>query len=257
MTPTQTLTALYTIVRKDTKRILRLWKQTFLPSVVTMGLYYTVFGTFIGSQLQQIGGFSYIQFIVPGLVMMSVITNAYSSTSSAFFQAKFTKSIEELLVSPMPNWVVILGYTLAGMVRGLIVGALVLLTSLFFTHIAIFNVLALVAAFILACALFSLAGILNALFANTFDDIAIVPTFVLTPLTYLGGVFYSVHNLPGFWQQVSLFNPILYMVNAFRYGFLGLTDVSLTFSFSMLLALTVAFAALLGFLFKKGIGLKN
>ncbi len=257
MTPTQITTALYTIVRKDTVRIVRLWKQTFLPSVITMALYFTVFGTFIGSQLQQIGGFSYIQFIVPGLVMMSVITNAYSSTSSAFFQAKFTRSIEELLVSPMPGWVLILGYTLAGMVRGLIVGLLVLLTSLFFTHLTIFNMGVLVAAFVLTCVVFSLAGILNALFANTFDDIAIIPTFVLTPLTYLGGVFYSVHNLPEFWQHVSLVNPILYMVNTFRFGFLGISDVSLPLSFGILIGLTIAFVGLLIWLFKRGTGLKN
>ena len=257
MTPTQTATALYTIVRKDTVRIVRLWKQTFLPSVITMALYYTVFGTFLGSQLSHIGGFTYIQFIVPGLIMMSALTNAYSSTSSAFFQAKFMHSIDELLVPPCPDWVIILGYALAGVVRGLIVGALVLLTSLFFTHITIYNPWVLILAFLFTCILFALAGILNALFANTFDDISIVPTFVLTPLTYLGGVFYSVHNLPGFWQTVSLFNPILYMVNTFRFGFLGISDVSLTLSFGLLFGLTLAFALLLLWLFKKGIGLKS
>ncbi len=257
MTPAQITTALYTIVRKDTVRIVRLWKQTFLPSVVTSVLYFTVFGTFIGSQLAHIGGFSYIQFIVPGLVMMSVITNSYSSTSSAFFQAKFTRSIEELLVSPMPDWILILGFTLAGVVRGTIVGALVLASSLFFTHLVIFNALVLIAAFIITCVLFSLAGILNALFAETFDGISIIPTFVLTPLTYLGGVFYSVHNLPQFWQTVSLGNPILYMVNTFRYGFLGISDVNLTLSFGILIALTVAFMGTLVILMKKGIGLKN
>ena len=257
MEPNKIWIAYYTLVRKDVVRILRLWKQTFLPSVVTMSLYFTVFGTFIGSQLAMIHGFTYIQFIVPGLIMMSVITNAYSNTSSAFFQAKFMHSLDELLVSPMPDWVVIAGYVTAGIVRGIIIGALVLLTALFFTHLTIVNLAALLLAFVLTCTLFSLAGLLNAMFAESFDSIAIVPTFVLTPLTYLGGVFYSVDKLPPFWHAVSLVNPILYMVNAFRYGFLGFSDVSVTLSFTMLIVLTIVFLALILWLFKRGAGLKN
>lgn len=257
MSPKGITIAFYTIARKDTVRMVRLWKQTFLPSVVTMSLYFAVFGTFIGSQLPDINGFSYVLFIVPGLIMMSVITNAYSNTSTAFFMAKFMKNIDEIIVSPTPDWVIIGGYVTAGIVRGFIVGLLVLLTSLFFTHLVIYNIAAVLGAFVLTCILFSLAGLLNAMFAETFDSISIVPTFVLTPLTYLGGVFYSVDRLPEFWQIISYFNPILYMVNAFRYGFLGISDVSLTLAFSILISLTVLFLILILWLFKKGIGMKN
>ena len=257
MQPSKILIAYYTIVRKDTVRMLRLWKQTFLPSVVTTTLYFLVFGKFIGSQLAPISGFSYIQFIVPGLVMMQVITNAYSNTSTALFMAKFMKNLDEMIVSPMPEWVIIAGYVTAGIIRGLIIGVLVLATALFFTHLTIYNGFAVLGAFILTCVLFSLAGFLNAMFAESFDSIAIVPTFVLTPLTFLGGVFYSISRFPAFWQKVSLANPILYMVNIFRYGFLGITDVNLTFAFTVLIGLTVIFLALIMWLFKKGIGLKN
>lgn len=249
--------AYYTIVRKDVVRIVRLWKQTFLPSVVTTTLYFLVFGTFIGSQLGAIHGFTYIQFIVPGLVMMQVITNAYSNTSTALFMAKFQRNIDEMLVSPMPEWMIIAGYVTAGIVRGLIIGVLVLLTSLFFTHLTIYNGVVLLGAFVLTCVLFSLAGFLNAMFANSFDSISIVPTFILTPLTYLGGVFYSIERFPHFWQMVSYFNPILYMVNAFRYGFLGISDVPVGMSFVVLIGCTIALLGVILFLFKKGLGLKN
>ena len=257
MSPKGIAIAFYTIARKDTVRMVRLWKQTFLPSVVTMSLYFAVFGTFIGSQIGDIHGFSYILFIVPGLIMMSVITNSYSNTSTAFFMAKFMKTIDEMLVSPTPDWVIVAGYVTAGIVRGFIVGVLVLITSLFFTHLTVYSIAIVFAAFVLTCILFSLAGLLNALFAETFDSIAIVPTFVLTPLTYLGGVFYSVDHLPELWQTVSLFNPILYMVNAFRYGFLGVSDVHVGLAFGILLTLTVAFVVVILWLFKKGIGMKN
>ena len=257
MEPKKIFIAYYTVVRKDTVRMLRLWKQTFLPSVMTTVLYFTVFGTFIGSQLPPIHGFAYIQFIVPGLVMMQVIMNAYSNTSAALFMAKFQRNLDEMIVSPMPEWAIIAGYVTAGIIRGLITGVLVLLTSLFFTKLMIYNILVVLAAFVLTCVLFSLAGFLNAMFANTFDSIAIVPSFVLTPMTFLGGVFYSIERFPEFWQKVSLANPILYMVNLFRYGLLGISDVSLTLSFSVLLGLTVVFLALILTLFKKGIGLKN
>lgn len=249
--------AYYTIVRKDVMRMLRLWQQTFLPSVVTTVLYFLVFGTFIGSKLPAISGFSYIQFIVPGLVMMQVIMNSYSNTSTALFMAKFQRNIDEMLVSPMPEWVIVAGYVTAGIVRGFLVGVIVLLTALFFTHLSIHNFAIIIAAFVLTCVLFSLAGFLNAMFANTFDSISIVPTFVLTPLTFLGGVFYSISEFPEFWQKVSLLNPILYMVDVFRYGFLGISDINIYFAFGVLIGLTVAFMALILWLMKKGIGLKN
>ncbi len=249
--------AYYTLVRKDVVRIVRLWQQTFLPSVITTALYFLVFGTFIGSQLPPISGFSYIQFIVPGLVMMQVIMNAYSNTSTALFMAKFQNNLQEMLVSPMPEWVIVAGYVTAGIVRGFIIGILVLLTSLFFTHLVVYNIVIVLAAFILTCVLFSLGGFLNAMFANTFDSISIVPTFVLTPLTFLGGVFYSISRFPPFWQKISLVNPILYMVNLFRYGFLGLSDVSLWLALSVLIGLTIVFLTVILVLFKRGVGLKN
>ena len=237
--------------------MMRLWKQTFLPSVITTILYFLVFGTFIGSQLPPIHGFSYIQFIVPGLVMMQVIMNAYSNTSTALFMAKFQRNLDEMIVSPMPEWVIIAGYVTAGIIRGLIIGVLVLITALFFTHLTIFDIFAVLGAFILTCILFSLGGFLNAMFAESFDTISIIPTFVLTPLTFLGGVFYSISRFPEFWQKVSLANPILYMVNIFRYGFLGVTDVNLELAYGVLISLTIVFLTLILWLFKKGIGLKN
>jgi ABC-2 type transport system permease protein len=249
MTPEKITIAYYTIARKEIVRILRIWSQTLLPSVVTMSLYYVVFGAFIGSQIAAIHGFTYIQFIVPGLIMMAVITNAYTNVVSAFFGAKFQHNLEELMVSPTPNWVIV--------ARGLMVGVLVLLTSLFFTHLTVYSWFVLVSAVVLTSILFSLAGLLNGIFAKTFDGVSIVPTFVLTPLTYLGGVFYSIDRLPHVWQVVSLFNPILYMVNAFRYGFLGVSDVPVGESFAILIALTVAFAVVILWLFKKGIGLRQ
>ncbi len=256
MNTQQILTAYLTIVRKDTMRMLGLWKQTFVPSVVTTILYFLVFGTFIGSQLPAINGFSYIQFIVPGLIMMQVIMNAYSNTATALFMAKFQRNIEEMLVSPMPGWVIIAGYVTAGIVRGFIVGILVLITALFFTHIAIVNIAVVLAAFILTCVLFSLAGFLNAMFAESFDSISIVPTFVLTPLTFLGGVFYSISRFPPFWQKVSLGNPILYMVDLFRYGFLGISDINILFAFSVILGLIAVLLGTILWLFNNGVGVK-
>lgn len=257
MPTNKTFIAFYTVVRKDTTRMFRLWKQTFLPSIITTALYFLVFGTFIGAHLPAIHGVSYIMFIVPGLVMMQIIMNAYSNTSTALFMAKFQRNLEEMLVSPMPEWVIIAGYVTAGIIRGCVIGLLVLLTALFFTHITIYNALVVLAAFILTCILFSLGGFLNAMFADTFDSISIVPTFVLTPLTFLGGVFYSIEQFSPFWQTVSLFNPILYMVNAFRYGFLGASDVNVWLAFGILIVLTAVFLTLILWLFKKGIGMKS
>ncbi len=257
MTPSHLWTAYYTIIYHEVARIVRIWSQTLLPPVITSGLYFIVFGTFIGSQLPPINGFSYIQFIVPGLIMMQVITSAYSNTVSTFYFAKWTKTLDEMLVSPMPEWVIIAGFMSGGVLRGLIVGALVLATSLFFTHLVIFNAFILVAAIVVTAVLFSLAGLINGVFAKGFDGISIVPVFVLTPLTYLGGVFYSVSRLPPFWQHVSLFNPILYMVNAFRFGFLGISDVPLWQCFAVLLGLMIIFLGVLGYLFKRGVGFRQ
>lgn len=251
------LIAYYTVVRKDSMRMFRLWQQTFLPSVITTSLYFLVFGTFIGSKLPPTHGVSYIMFIVPGLVMMQIIMNAYSNTSTALFMAKFQRNLEEMMVSPMPDWTIVAGYVTAGIIRGFVTGLLVLMVGLFFTHLVIHNVFIVLAAFILTCVLFSLAGFLNAMFANSFDSISIVPTFILTPLTFLGGVFYSISQFPPFWQTVSLANPILYMVNAFRYGFLGESDVNVWVAFAILLAFIAAFLILILWLFKKGVGMKS
>ncbi|HEX3034915.1 MAG TPA: ABC transporter permease [Thermodesulfobacteriota bacterium] len=249
--------AYLTIIRKELVRIFRIWSQTLLPSVITISLYYVIFGSFIGSRIGDIGGFSYIQFIVPGLVMMAVITNSFSNVISSFFSAKFQRNLEELLISPTPEWIIIAGYVTGGVVRGLIVGALVLFISLLFTHVAIHSPTMVVLFITFTAVLFSLAGLLNAIFAKSFDGISIVPTFVLTPLTYLGGVFYSINVLPPFWQNVSLANPILYMVNGFRYGFLGVTDVSIFASFGILFVLTLILLCINLYVFKIGYGLRN
>ena len=245
------------MMRREFVRILRIWSQTLLPPVVTTSLYFIVFGTFIGSQLQPIHGFSYIQFIVPGLIMMAVITSSYSNTVSTFYFAKWARNLDEILVSPTPDWVVIAGFVSGGVLRGLLVGILVLICSLFFTHLAIANVLVVVTALILTSILFSFAGLINGIYAKGFDGISIVPTFVLTPLTYLGGIFYSIEQFPVFWQNVSLANPILYMVNAFRYGFLGVSDVPLFTCFAVLIGFAIAFAVISIQLFKRGVGFKN
>ncbi len=257
MTPEKIFISYYTMLRNEMVRIIRIWSQTLLPPVITSSLYFIVFGAFIGSQIAPIDGYSYMQFIVPGLIMMSVITSSYTNTVSTFYFSKWTHTLDELLVSPTPEWTIILGYVSGGVLRGLIVGALVLLVSLFFTHLAIFNAGVLLLAIILTSVLFSLGGLINGVFAKGFDGISIVPTFVLTPLTYLGGIFYSIKTLPEFWQQVSLFNPILYMVNAFRYGFLGITDISLLMCFSVLFGMLLLFLLVLLYLFRQGIGVRT
>ena len=257
MSASKMWTAYLTVMRKELVRIFRIWAQTILPPVITTSLYFIVFGTFIGSQLAPIHGLSYIQFIVPGLIMMSIITSSYMNTVSNFYFAKFMRNIDEMLVSPMPDWLVIAGFISGGVMRGLIVGFFVLLVSLFFSHLAIFNIFVLVAAVLMTSVLFSLAGLINGVYAKGFDGISIVPTFVLTPLTYLGGIFYSITQFPEFWQKVSLLNPILYMVNAFRYGFLGVSDVPVWICFSVLIGFTLIFTAIVAFLFKRGMGVKN
>jgi ABC-2 type transport system permease protein len=250
-------TGYYTMVRKEFIRIVRIWSQTLLPPIITTALYFAIFGAFIGSQVAKIQGFSYIQFIVPGLVMMAIITSSYTNTVSTFYFAKWQRTIDELFASPMPDWVVIAGFITGGVMRGVLVGILVVAVSLFFTHLVIFNALILILAAVLTSVLFSFAGLVNAIFAKTFDAISIVPTFVLTPLTYLGGVFYSINQLPPFFRTLSLGNPILYMVNAFRYGFLGISDVPLSLSFGVMWGLLVILIITSGVLFKHGTKLKN
>ena len=246
-----------TLVRKELSRVFRIWTQTLLPSAITMSLYYLIFGAFIGSRIGEVGGVPYIQFIVPGLVMMAVLTNSFSNSASSFFGAKFMKNIEELLVSPMPPWAIIGGFVMAGALRGLIVGVIGLLISLFFTHLVVAHWGVVLFFVILSSVAFSLAGFFNGLFAKSFDSISIIPTFVLTPLTYLGGVFYSVSALPPFWQFLSKLNPILYIVNGFRYGFTGNSDVNVWLSAGILVVFTTVLAMVVHTLFSRGYGLRH
>ncbi|KID55289.1 ABC transporter permease [Pseudoalteromonas luteoviolacea] len=249
--------ALKSIWIKECIRFLRIWVQTLVPPAITMTLYFIIFGSLIGSRIGEMGGFGYMEFIVPGLIMMSVITNSYSNVASSFYSTKFQKSIEELLVAPVPNYVIVLGYMGGGMARGMLVGLIVSLVSLFFVDIQIHNIAVIVATVVLTSAVFALGGLINAVYANSFDDISIIPTFVLTPLTYLGGVFYSIKLLPEFWQGVSQINPIIYMVNAFRYGFLGVSDVNIYVAFGVLIGfITVLFTIALT-LIKRGVGLRH
>ena len=254
---TGNLIALKSIWIKECIRFLRIWVQTLVPPAITMSLYFVIFGNLIGSRIGEMSGFNYMEFIVPGLIMMSVITNSYSNVASAFYSTKFQKSIEELLVSPVPNYIIVLGYMGGGMTRGLLVGLIVTSVSLFFVDIQIHNLGIIVLTVFLTSAVFSLAGLINAIFANSFDDISIIPTFILTPLTYLGGVFYSITLLPDFWQTVSQINPIIYMVNAFRYGFLGISDVSLVTAFAVISFFIVTLFTIAMVLISKGIGLRS
>jgi ABC-2 type transport system permease protein len=257
MNTQQKLVAFKSILIKEVIRFTRIWPQTLLPPVITMTLYFVIFGNLIGPRIGDMGGFTYIDYIVPGLVMMSVITNSYSNVVSSFFSSKFQRSVEEMLISPTPNYVILLGFVLGGVTRGLIIGLVVTLVSLFFTDLHVHNVAVTIAVVALTSVLFALGGFTNAMFARTFDDISIVPTFVLTPLTYLGGVFYSINLLPAFWQKVSLANPVLYMVNAFRYGILGVSDIGV----GMAIAIIALFcAALFGFnihLLRRGVGIRH
>lgn len=250
-------TAFQTIVLREIRRFTRIWPQTLLPPAVTMTLYFIIFGNLIGSRIGEMGGFDYMQFIVPGLIMMAVITNSYANVVSSFFSMKFQRSIEELLVSPVPNWTILAGYVAGGMARGLGIGLIVTLLSLAFTRLAIHNLPMVVITVFLTSALFSLGGFINAMLATKFDDISIVPTFVLTPLTYLGGVFYSIDMLPSFWQGVSLANPILYMVNGFRFGILGVSDVNPFVSLGMILVFIVLLAAIALRMLARGKGIRH
>ncbi len=246
-----------TIVRREINRILRIWGQTIVPPAITMSLYFIIFGELIGQRIGEMGGFSYMEYIVPGLVIMSVITNAYGNMVSSFFGAKFGKHIEELLISPLPNWIIMVGYVTGSVVRGLLVGCVVLLVSLLFTDLHVTNVLVAISVLFLTAIVFSLAGMVNAIYAQKFDDIAIIPTFVLAPLTYLGGVFYSIDLLPEFWQKVSAFNPILYMVNGFRYGLLGVSDVGLVHTFAVIVTAGVLLFIWCLWLLHRGVGMRT
>ena len=251
------LIALNTILLREIRRFARIWMQTILPSAVTVTLYFLIMGKFIGSQISDIDGYSYIEFIAPGLIMMGIITNSYANSVSSFYSCKFQRNIEEMLVSPMPNYIIILGFMLGGIARGLTVAVVVTITALFFVDLSIHSVAIVLAITLLTSALFSIMGLINGIFAKSFDDIAIIPTFVLTPLTYLGGVFFNVDMLPKFWQQVSLLNPILYMINSFRLGVLGISDVGLSTALSVLVGFFVVLFLVCLYLLNKGIGIRT
>lgn len=249
--------AFYTLLRKEVVRFMRIWTQTLLPPVINQSLYFIIFGTFIGSQISDVHGVSYMTFIVPGLVMMAVISSAYMNVSSSFFGTKFMKNIEELLVSPAPRWAIIGGYAGGGVLRGILVGVIVFIISVFFTHPVIFNFGIILLFIVLTSLLFSLGGLINGIVASKFDDVSIFPTFILTPLTYFGGVFYSVKSLPEFWQYVSWFNPIVYMIDGFRYGFFGISDSNIFINMGILITFTLAAIIVSSYLLKKGIGLRT
>lgn len=253
----KTWVAFETIFVKEVRRFMRIWPQTLLPPAITMVLYFVIFGNLIGSRIGKMDGYDYMQFIVPGLIMMSVITNSYGNVVSSFYSTKFQRSIEELLVSPVPNYIILLGYVSGGMVRGILCGSIVTLLSLFFTQLSIENLAITLLVVLLTSALFATGGFINAVFATKFDDISIIPSFVLTPLTYLGGVFYSIQLLPEFWQGVSMANPILYMVNAFRFGILGVADVNIVFALSMIVVFVTGLFLLALTLLNKGVGIRE
>lgn len=246
-----------TIFVKEILRFTRIWVQTILPSVITTTLYFVIFGRLIGDRIGTMGGLDYLDFIVPGLVLMGVITNAYSNVVSSFYSSKFSRYIEELLVSPAPNWVILAGYVAGGVARGLVVGVAVMLVAMVFTEIRIHSLAVTLLVITMTAVLFALGGFINAIYANSFDDISIVPTFVLTPLTYLGGVFYSIELLPGFWQGVSLANPVLYMVNAFRYGLQGVSDIPVGIAFGIIAIFILVLGAFSLHLLRRGIGIKT
>lgn len=258
MNNTEKFISFYTILRKDIVRIFLLWPQTFLPSVVTSALYFLIFGSFLGATIGDIGGVSYINFIMPGLVMLAVITNSFSDVATTFFLSKFfMRNIDEILVSPTPPWVLVAGFVAGGITRGFLVGVLVLLTSLFFGEMVVHNVGIILLFLFLTSLIFSLGGLINGIYAKSFDGISIIPTFVLTPLVYLGGVFYSIESLPALWQTIAELNPIFYIINGFRYGFLGFSDVSLFVSISVLVTLVIALIMISLYLLKRGLGLRQ
>ena len=246
-----------TIVYKEVSRFVRIWPQTILPPAVTMSLYFVIFGNLIGSRIGEMGGFSYMQYIAPGIIMMSVITNSYSNVVSSFYSSKFQKHLEEMLVAPVPNWVILAGYITGGVSRGLMVGTVVTCVALFFTRLHVHSIMITILTVLLTSILFSLGGLINGAFAKSFDDISIIPVFILTPLTYLGGVFYSIDLLPDFWRQLSLFNPVLYMVNAFRYGILGESDIGITTAYIVIGSFIILLVWAAMWVLNKGAGIKN
>ena len=254
---TRQLVTLETLVRKEMSRVMRIWVQTIVPPIITMSLYFLIFGNLIGRRIGQMDGFDYMQFIAPGLIMMSVIQNSYGNVVSSFFGAKFNKHLEEMLVSPMPTYAIIIGHVAGGVLRGLVVGTIVTIIALFFTELHIANIFITVSMVLLTAVVFALAGLINAIFARKFDDVTIIPAFVLAPLTYLGGIFYSITLLPEFAQKLSLFNPILYMVNAFRYGMLGVSDIDIRTAYAITgLFIIVLFSASM-ILINRGIGIRD
>ena len=249
--------AFRTIVTKEVLRFSRIWVHTILPPVITTALYFVIFGKLIGERIGEMDGFRYIDFIVPGLILMSVITNSYANVVSSFYSSKFQRYVDELLIAPVPNWVILAGYVAGGVSRGLVVGISVTAVSLFFSELEIHSYLVTFLVFVLTSVLFATAGFINAIYANSFDDISIVPTFVLTPLTYLGGVFYSIHLLPEFWRNASLGNPLLYMINAFRFGLLGVSDIPLPLAFGIILAFIIGLSLFSLWLLRRGTGIKS
>lgn len=251
------LISLLTLSRKEYQRVTRIWLQTIMPPAITMALYFLIFGTLIGRRIGQMEGFDYMEYIAPGLIMMSIITNSYGNVVSSFFSAKYNRHLEEMLVSPMPNWCIILGHVLGGVIRGLMVGAVVTLVALLFTRLPVSNLFVILSVAILTATVFSLGGLLNAIFAQKFDDVSIIPSFVLAPLTYLGGVFYSVSLLPDFAQTASRLNPILYMVNAFRYGMLGVSDIDIGLAYLIIISFVAGLFALSMVLISRGTGIRD
>ncbi|MDX1442223.1 MAG: ABC transporter permease [Gammaproteobacteria bacterium] len=253
----QNLVGMQTIIRKEVTRVLRIWVQTIVPPAITMTLYFIIFGNLIGRRIGPMDGYDYMAYIAPGLIMMSVITNSYGNVVSSFFGAKFARHIEELLVSPLPNQYILFGYVMGGVCRGLLVGAMVTIIALFFTDLDMAHPFITLSIVLLTSIVFSLGGLINAIFSKKFDDISIVPTFILTPLTYLGGVFYSIGMLPEFWQNVSKANPILYMVNAFRYGILGVSDIGIGTAYLIIGIFIVLLYSFSMFLLNRGVGLRS
>ena len=251
------VTAIRTLVRKEVVRVLRIWIQTIVPPTITMTLYFIIFGNLIGSRIGSMDGYNYMQYIAPGLIMMSVITNSYGNVVSSFFGAKFGGHVQEMIVSPMSNAAIVIGHVAGGVIRGLLVGLLVTAIALFFTKLEVQHPLVTISMVFLSSIVFALAGFVNAVFAKKFDDISIVPTFVLTPLTYLGGVFYSISLLPDFWRTMSLANPILYMVNAFRYGILGASDISIGYAYLIVIGFVVVLFSVCMTLLNRGIGIRE
>ncbi len=249
--------AFRTIVTKEIFRFIRIWPQTLLPPAITTALYFLIFGKLIGDRIGAINGASYMDYIVPGIILMSVISHSYANVVSSFYSTKFQRNIEELLVAPVPNWIILCGYVSGGIIRGLLVGFVVALISLLFADIVVKDIFIALSIMFLTATLFSLAGFINAVLAESFDDISIIPNFILTPLSYLGGVFYSVKMLPDIWQNISLGNPILYMINAFRYGLIGVTDVDIQLAYIMTVGFILALTLISLFLLYKGIGIKN